>query len=118
MNNCNDKTKIRCKKVDANCVNYGTALPEFSELGSCVTIAETTEELYSLIGGIKSEIELSTLEATCLTLPLTPTVKTLFQTLINTICTQQTQITNQASLIATIQAQIVAIQSNPCPQNQ
>ena len=115
MNNCNYKTKIRCKKVDANCVNYGTALPEFSELGSCVTIAETTEELYSLIGGIKSEIDLSTLEGDCIIIPINPTVKTLFQTIINKICAQQTQITNQASLITTMQAQIVAIQSNPCP---
>ena len=115
MGDCNDKIKIRCKKVESNCVSYGTTLPSFSKLDSCVTIAETTEELYNLIGVIQSEINLNTLEGDCITIPINPTVKTLFQTLINKLCSQQNLIDSQASLITTIQAQITALEQNQCP---
>ena len=50
----------------ATCTEYQTELPSFSELSECVSIEETTEELYSLIGKIKTEIDLSELGERCL----------------------------------------------------
>jgi hypothetical protein len=50
----------------ATCVQYELPLPEFSELGDCVSIEETTEELYNLIGEIKEETDLSELANECL----------------------------------------------------
>jgi hypothetical protein len=103
MGDCKDKIKIRCKKVDANCVNYETNLPNFSELNDCVTIAETTQELYDLVGGIKTEINLTDLES-CVTLPTNPTVKNTMQTLIDFICLQQTKINALQSAVTSLQS--------------
>ena len=114
MSGCNDKIKTRCKKVDANCTYYGTTLPGFSELEDCITIAETTEELYNLVGEIRAEINLTDLEGDCVTNPTTPTVKNVIQMLINKICNQQTEINNQRDLIETIQQQITALQESTC----
>ncbi len=65
---CNSKIKHTCtgNLQYATCVQYELELPEFSELGECVSIEETTEELYTLVGGIKDEIDLSDLGEQCL----------------------------------------------------
>lgn len=112
---CNDKITIRCKKVDANCVQYDNILPSFSALDSCVTIAETTGELYNLVGQLKEDIDLSQLDNECLTLPSNITIKNLFQLLITTICIQKTTIDSiQVDLIEAQQA-ILLLQTNTCP---
>lgn len=112
---CNEKIKTRCKKTPASCVEYATTLPICSQLEDCVTIEETTEELYNLVCGIKEEINLTELVGECLTLPSNLTVKDMFQFLITSICNLQTQIDTQAELITTLEEQVTDIQSNPCP---
>jgi hypothetical protein len=70
MKNCGNKIKHMCgEKTYATCTYYELEVPAFSSLvgQECITIEETTEDLYNLVGGIKSEIDLSALGNDCLT---------------------------------------------------
>jgi len=68
MNNCGNKIKNTCSEKNyATCIYYELAIPEISSLtGDCITLEETTQDLYEIAGGIKSEIELSELGNNCL----------------------------------------------------
>ena len=67
MSNCNNRVKQTCGSTNyATCISYETELPTFSELEDCVDLDQTTTELYSLVGGIKEEIDLSELGENCL----------------------------------------------------
>lgn len=70
MKNCNGKTKHTCgDKSYATCVYYEKQIPEFSDLREeeCITIEETTEDVYSILGQMKDELLLSELGQLCLT---------------------------------------------------
>ena len=112
-----DKINHRCgKKQYGVCTAYESAIPEYSELfeQECVSIEETTLDLYSLITGIKNDIDVSTLDLECLSLS-TPTLKTLLQTLISKCCDLTGIIETQATTIGTITQQITDLQTNNCP---
>lgn len=115
MSNCNDKIKHRCKKVYSDCVSYDKDLHEISELTDCISIADTTEELYNLIGEVKTDIDLTDLESECLTLPTDRSVKNMFQFLFNTICTMKEEIETLQEDLTTAQEQIQDLQTNTCP---
>lgn len=68
MGSCRDnKLKYNCgTRHNARCVSYDGNLPEFSELEDCVTIEETTEELYDNLQEIKDSIDLSELGKKCI----------------------------------------------------
>ena len=112
---CTDRTEQRCKKVYSTCVSYEKELPEFSELDECVSIEETTEELYNLVGTIREELDLESLEFDCIQISGDKKVKLILQTLINKLCTLNTQITEQSDLITTMQEQILNLQEQNCP---
>lgn len=60
------KVKNTClDKYYATCVYYELDLPEISQLQDCVTLEETTQELYSFIEELKSELDFSQLETNC-----------------------------------------------------
>jgi hypothetical protein len=65
---CGSKIKHTCtgNLQYSTCVQYELELPEFSELGDCVSIEDTTNELYNLVGEIKTETDLSALGELCL----------------------------------------------------
>jgi hypothetical protein len=70
MKNCGNKIKHMCgEKTYATCTYYELEVPAFSELldQDCITIEETTADLYEVVGGVKSEIDLSSLGNDCLT---------------------------------------------------
>lgn len=70
MKNCGNKIKNMCgEKTYATCTYYELEVPTFSTLldQDCITIEETTADLYLAVGGIKSEIDLSSLGNSCLT---------------------------------------------------
>lgn len=69
MKNCQNKVKHTCGDLKnyATCIQYELELPTFSELEGCVTLEETTEELYNLVGEIKEDINLVGLGNGCLT---------------------------------------------------
>lgn len=59
------------ERLYATCVFYQTDLPEWSELlnQNCVTIEETTEELYNQLTDIRDSLDTSNLGENCLTYP-------------------------------------------------
>lgn len=66
---CRDnKLKYNCgsSKQNARCTFYEGDLPEFSKLEDCVTIEETTEEIYEKVQEIKDSLDLSDLGKDCL----------------------------------------------------
>lgn len=59
---CGNKTKNTCgEKGYATCVYYEKAVPDFSELEDCITLEETTEELYKIVKDLKEQVDLSAL---------------------------------------------------------
>lgn len=67
---CGDKKKLRCGvKNYATCTYYESEIPSFSPLSTeeCITIEETTEDLYNQISDIKEQTDLSALGEQCLT---------------------------------------------------
>ena len=67
----NNKLKHNCGiKTPSRCVFYDLDLPEFSKLNilnDCITIEETTEDLYNLTDLILSSIDTKDLGKQCLT---------------------------------------------------
>lgn len=65
---CRDnKPKYNCgSKQNATCVFYDKELPKFSELEDCVTLEETTQELYENTQNILDNIDLEDLGKTCI----------------------------------------------------
>lgn len=114
---CNDKIKQRCTKVLATCTSYEGTIPQFSDLYTedCVSIEDTTQDLYSLIGDIKNDINFSSLTFSCLTAPQTINPKTVVQLLINTLCAQKELIEDLQSNIAKLQEQVQDLQEQNCP---
>lgn len=113
---CNDKIKQRCKKGYGKCVAYESQAPEWSALfeESCLDIEQVADDLYENLGEVKEEINLTDLENSCLTLPVTPTVKNVIQLLIDTICTQKETIESLQDTITEIQQDITDLQQNIC----
>ena len=109
------KNKHACgTKSYATCIEYQGNLPEFSLLEDCVDLEETTEELYTLIGDIKEEIDVTTVTS-CETLPAEKTVKTLIQFLLDRDCVQQELIEEMQATIVSMQLAITALEANICP---
>jgi hypothetical protein len=90
MKNCGNKIKHTCaEKNYATCVYYELEVPDFSSLvgEDCITLEETTEDIYELIGGIKSEIDLSALGEACIEYDVNPkTVKSVLLQYEQEIC--------------------------------
>lgn len=68
---CTDKKKQRCPKVYANCVSYESEVNTDSALKNenCLTIEETTQDIYNQLGKIATVTDLSNLGNNCLTYP-------------------------------------------------
>lgn len=68
---CKTKLKHNCGiKTNARCVFYDLSLPETSKLKmveDCLTVEETTEDLYNLVDYILESIDTSGLGEKCLT---------------------------------------------------
>jgi hypothetical protein len=61
------KIKHTCgDSMYATCVNYDTPLPEFSEITGCADLDLTTAELYSLVGELRDQADLSEIGEKCL----------------------------------------------------
>lgn len=111
------KQDLTCgKKQPATCVKYEGELPEYSELDTCATIQETTEELYQLVTGIREDLDLTEIDFGCLTEPQEVNQKTVIQLLIDKICSQDTLLSTQAGQIETLQQQVQDLIDNQCPQ--
>jgi hypothetical protein len=96
MKNCGNKIKHTCSEKNyATCVYYELEVPSFSSLVNeeCITLEETTEDQYNLIGGIKSEIDLSALGQDCINYGINPkTVKSVLLKYEQEICDLKTKV--------------------------
>jgi len=66
---CGNKIKHTCaEKNYATCIYYEKEVPDFSSLteADCITLEETTEDIYEILTEVKGEIDLSGLGEDCL----------------------------------------------------
>lgn len=66
---CGDKIKHTCgTRINSRCVSYDGYIPEDSDLNGedCITIEETTEDLYKTTDNITNSIDLSDLGDECI----------------------------------------------------
>lgn len=92
MANCGNKIKNTCaEKNYATCIYYEQEVPNFSGLveESCITLEDTTKDIYTVLTGIKSELDLSALGDDCefAEQPSTYNVKNVLKSYENEICT-------------------------------
>ena len=113
---CTGKIKGNCKKVLANCTSFEGKVPEFSRLTEegCLSIEETTSDIYSIITDIKEDLNLEGLRGTCVTYPTEIKILDAFAALQTLACQQQTTITTLQTAITSLQTQVTALQNNPC----
>jgi hypothetical protein len=119
MNNkCENKINLNCPPNSpfANCVRSEITPPEFSGLtSSCNSAEELFENLYEVIGGIKEEIDLSSLENGCITFTLPKTPLSVITQMYNKICELEVLVIGQGETIATHMSQIENLQNETCP---
>lgn len=118
MNNCHDKIKLKCgTKNFAPCVEYQSYVSPKTKLTqtTCLSLEDTTKDLYQLIDEIKAESDLSGITSTCLILPTIRSVKTLIQQLYDEICAIKAINTTQTSQITALQNQMAVQQARICP---
>jgi hypothetical protein len=68
MKNCGSKIKHTCaEKNYATCIYYELDVPNFSSLfgEDCITIEETTNDVYEILEGILESINVSALDDNC-----------------------------------------------------
>lgn len=77
MEACNNRKYSCGEKISSICTIYDGELPEWSELNDeiCVTIEETTEELYNQVADIKESLDTSNLGGSCLKYPNNEDIK-------------------------------------------
>lgn len=77
MEACNNRKYSCGEKISSICTIYDGELPEWSELNDeiCVTIEETTEELYNQVADIKESLDTSNLGGSCLQYPNNEDIK-------------------------------------------
>ena len=77
METCNNRKYSCGEKISSICTIYDGELPEWSELNDeiCVTIEETTEELYNQVTDIKESLDTSNLGGSCLQYPNNEDIK-------------------------------------------
>ena len=114
----NKKIKYTCENYNfATCVKYETPTPEFSSLleSNCTDVEEVLTDIYSLIGGVKEQIDVTTLENTCITFIEPKTPSSVIEQMYNKLCELENLIETKGELITTMQAQITDLQENNCP---
>ena len=77
METCNNRKYSCGDKISSICTIYDGGLPIWSELNDelCVTIEETTEELYEQVSEIKENLDTSNLGEACLQYPNNENIK-------------------------------------------
>ena len=113
---CTGKIKGNCKKVLANCTSFEGEVPEFSSLTEegCLSIEETTSDIYDILSDIKYDLNLESLRGDCVNYPAEIKILDAFQALQTLACQQQNTINTLQTAVTTLQAQVTALQNNPC----
>lgn len=114
-----NKIKQTCSgsKVFAACTEFQGVVSSNTNLTQteCLDVQEVIEDLYSLVDTIKEEIDVTTLENTCITFTEPKTPSSVIEQMYNKICELQSTLEEKATLITTIQEQIALLQNQTCP---
>lgn len=94
MDNCN-KIKNTCTdSTFATCIDYENDLGENTNITSdCVTIDDTTKDLYELVDALYDQIDLTGLGADCITYIGSKTLKEVLEKYEEEICELKTRVT-------------------------
>lgn len=114
---CNNQVKHNCGTIQyATCTRYESEVSNNSELtAGCLSIEETTKDIYNQLDVIDEKIDISELTSSCIIFIEPKTIKLVLQQMLNKICELEDIVTNQSSLIETLQTQVADLQSNECP---
>lgn len=116
---CNDNIQSNCtRKNYAVCIEMDGDIPEFSSLSddTCINLQEVADDVYQLIGGIKTDSDLSELESQCFSLPTEKTIKNFILMLMTKICTLEERIETLENSQETQDTQIADLQNDICPE--
>ena len=114
---CNENTpNNNCLMNYAACIHYEGTVPEFSDLADseCITIEETTQDIYGLLTEIREEIDLTEMGTDCMAFPVKK-VKDVLLVMEETICNQATTITTMQNALTALTVRVTALEENPCP---
>lgn len=92
---CGQNIKQTCgKKSYATCVYYELPLPEISSLvgEECVTVEETTDDLYTLVQNIQNSINVLSIDVDCVDMPADFTIADLVEAQNAKICELEDEI--------------------------
>lgn len=118
MSKCKSKIKQNCGTVVyASCVRYESEVSTNSELDpltGCISIEETTQDIYNQLDVIDAKLDMSSIVSNCVTLTSPRTPASVVAQLYEKLCELETTVEAQGELITTLQGQIAEIQANPC----
>ncbi len=115
---CNDKQiKHTCGVITyASCTRYESGVSNNSGLTEgCITIEETTQDMYNQLDTIDTKIDMSALSNDCITFSEPRTPVSVTEQILNKLCSLEDIVTSQGALITTLQGQVAALQANVCP---
>lgn len=113
---CGNKVEHNCGSVlYATCTKYEGGVSDSSSLVSqCRSVENTTQDIYNQLDVIDEKIDLSSLENDCITFSEPKTLLSVLTQLLSKLCNTEALVEEQAGLITTLQAQVAALQANPC----
>jgi len=113
---CNNQIKHNCGTIlYATCTRYESEVSNNSSLTEgCLSIEETTQDIYNQLDVIDEKIDMSSLNSDCISLTEPKSILSVIQQILNKICALEDTVTSQGEIIVTLQEQVAELQSNPC----
>lgn len=115
---CNDKQiKQTCGVITyASCTRYESGVSNNSELTEgCISIEETTQDIYNQLNVIDGKLDMSSLENDCIIFAEPKTPLSVIKQMYDKLCSLEDTVSSQGALILTLQGQVAALQANVCP---
>lgn len=115
---CENKVKQNCGTVVyGSCVRYEKEVNTQSELDglSCISIEETTQDIYNQLSIILGKLDMSSIENDCIVFSEPRTPISVIKQLLDKLCSLESIVSSQGALILTLQGQVAALQANVCP---
>lgn len=115
---CNDKQiKQTCGVITyASCTRYESEVSKNSELtNGCISIEETTQDIYNQLDKIDEKLDMSSLESDCIIFTEPKTPLSVIKQIYDKLCSLEDTVSSQGDLILTLQGQVAALQAQECP---
>ena len=115
---CGDKIKYTCAggKTFAQCSEYQGDLPSFSSLTTgCVSVEDAIQDIYGILLGVKTEVDMSAISNDCITFTNPKTVKSVVEELYEKVCALQQKNEEQDLAITALTLRVADVENNNCP---